>query len=598
MKKITLICMTVFSSLALNAQYGHRGYSADSTTTDWFNDGLITNFNLSNNVPVHVGVGRNALISANAIERARFVRSSLSGTQLNNRKYFIFKNGAEVGSRLNALAEGNSYIMASGTVVNANGVQLAGGADALIMKTTAAGVPSSIFKVDLGGGFDEILSTKRSNRSSTTFYSAGYSSLQGTAQAFLMKHTGGGVINWVKRFSLPCQDGTTGFAEITSLVDDSTSNMITVVGNVRTGPSGSACKRAFIAKINGSGVLQWLRFITSNNGTDIDLQSIRETGTAQQFVITGSIALPNLNRRVLLMVVNTAGAAPVTVWAKGLYTNGPTPNYVISNQQAFDVITRIEPTKTEYFVAGMNLYTTNLTDGIIFKTDANGTPLLNRIYTGFGKEQFNAIDYVSRPGAAGNGIAAFGKVDRLIGVGTPKGQSWLVKSYFNLVSGCNEVADNPLSVNLTMQYTTQSVSFVSTFTKDSLTTQNSNGFQTTICWATTISGGNNARFGDELTNDETMMETAEIPAEKIGLSLFPNPNSSSQLSTEIYSATQQEIALSIIDLNGKLHESTMMNVQEGKQLLNIEIEDLPPGIYLIQLRTSDGEVTSKKLIRM
>ncbi len=598
MKKFTLICMAVFSSFVLNAQYGHRGYSADSTTTDWFNDGLITNLNLSNNTPVHVGVGRNALITAGAIERARFVRSTLTGTQQNNRKYFIFKNGAELGSRLNAITEGSSYLMTSGTVVNANGVQLPGGADALIMKTSAAGVPSSIFKVDLGGGFDEILCTRRSNKTASSFYSVGYSSLQGTSQAFLLKHTGSGAVSWVKRFNLPCEDGTIGFAEITSVVDDSASNMVTVVGNVRTGPNGAACKRAFIAKFNGSGALQWLRFITSSNGTDIDLQSIRETGTSQRYVITGSIALPNLNRRVLLMVVNTAGVSPVTVWAKGLYTNGPTPNYIISNQFAFDVVTRIEPTKIEYFVAGYNLYTSNLTDGIIFKTDANGTPLLNRLYTGFGKEQFNAIDYVSRPGAAGNGIAAFGKVDRLIGVGTPKGQSWLVKSYFNLVSGCNEVADNPLSLNLTMQYTAQSVSLVSTYTKDSLTTQNSNGFQTTICWATTISGGNNARFGDELTTDETTMESTEISTEIIGMTLYPNPNSSSQLRTEIYSDSQQEVTLSIIDLNGKLHESALMNLQEGSQTLELGIEELPPGIYLIQLRTTDGEVTSKKLIRM
>lgn len=598
MKKFTLICMAIFSSFGLNAQYGHRGYSADSTTTDWFNDGLITNFNLTNNTPVHVGVGRNALITAGAIERSRFVRSTLTGTQQNNRKYFIFKNGAEVGSRLNAVTEGNTYLMTTGTVLNANGVQLSGGADALIMKTSAAGVPSSIFKVDLGGGFDEILCTRRSNKTSSNFYSVGYSSLQGTAQAFLLKHTGSGAISWVKRFNLPCQDGTTGFAEITSVVDDSASNMVTVVGNVRTGPNGATCKRAFIAKFTGGGVLQWLRFITSPNGTDIDLQSIRETATSQQYVITGSIALTNLNRRVLLMVVNTSGASPTTVWSKGLYTNGPTPNYAITNQLAFDVITRIEPTKVEYFVAGYNLYTTNLTDGIIFKVDANGTPLLNRIYTGFGKEQFNAIDYVSRPGAAGNGIAAFGKVDRLIGIGTPKGQSWLVKSYFNLVSGCNEIGDNPLSQNLTMQYTSQSVSLVSTFTKDSLTSQNSNGFQTTICWATTVSGGNNARFGDESIADETTFEASEINAEKIGITLYPNPNSSSLLKTEIYSASSQEVTMSVIDLNGKLYESTLINLQEGAQTLDVGIEDLPPGIYLIQLRTADGEIISKKLIRM
>lgn len=598
MKKFTLICMAVFSSFGLNAQYGHRGYSADSTTTDWFNDGLITNFNLTNNTPVHVGVGRNALITAGAIERSRFVRSTLTGTQQNNRKYFIFKNGAEVGSRLNAVTEGNTYLMTTGTVLNANGVQLSGGADALIMKTSAAGVPSSIFKVDLGGGFDEILCTRRSNKTSSNFYSVGYSSLQGTAQAFLLKHTGSGAISWVKRFNLPCQDGTTGFAEITSVVDDSASNMVTVVGNVRTGPNGATCKRAFIAKFTGGGVLQWLRFITSPNGTDIDLQSIRETATSQQYVITGSIALTNLNRRVLLMVVNTSGASPSTVWSKGLYTNGPTPNYAITNQLAFDVITRIEPTKVEYFVAGYNLYTTNLTDGIIFKVDANGTPLLNRIYTGFGKEQFNAIDYVSRPGAAGNGIAAFGKVDRLIGIGTPKGQSWLVKSYFNLVSGCNEIGDNPLSQNLTMQYTSQSVSLVSTFTKDSLTSQNSNGFQTTICWATTVSGGNNARFGNESIADETTFEASQINAEKIGITLYPNPNSSSLLKTEIYSASSQEVTMSVIDLNGKLYESTLISLQEGAQTLDVGIEDLPPGIYLIQLRTADGEIISKKLIRM
>lgn len=592
MKKINLLLMILFSSISLQAQYGNRCYYADSASNETFNDGIITNFVLTNGTPVYAGAGRTITAPPSNFERARFVKTRLAGTVQNNRKYFIFKNGIELAARMNSIGEGTSYFMMSGATTGAASSPVPGGADILLMKASAAGVPSHLFKIDLNSGYDEALCTRRSNKSAANFYTCGYSTVSGNSRAFLMKHNNTvSTISWVRTFNLKCLNGQNGNAEATAVIDDSASNTVVIVGNVKPVTGGATCQRAFIAKFNASGTPIWVHFVSSANATDLDFQSIKETGVAQQYVITGSLGLPGLNRRVLLYVVNTSGAAPVTVLARGLFSTGPTPNYPVANQYGYDVVTRNEPTKKEYFICGANQYTTGQTDGIIFRTDINGTPLGQKIYNGVGKEQFNAIDFVSNAGAAGNGIAAFGNNVRILGPGIPtRSLAWLTKTYFNLVSGCNEVSDNPQSLTLSLQYTSQAITTVKTFTKDSLTSQNSTVLDNKICWATTIASGSNTRVEGSAETDEA--------GSSVDLSFYPNPVAADQATLVVNSMVEGNVSIKLFDATGKLSDEFTHYVNEGKNEIQMDVADLISGIFLLQVSDGKGETKTIRLMKL
>ncbi|MBK7888872.1 MAG: T9SS type A sorting domain-containing protein [Bacteroidetes bacterium] len=399
------------------------------------------------------------------------------------------------------------------------------------------------------------------------------------------------MMKWVRTFNLKCLNGQNGNAEATAVIDDSASNTVVIVGNVKPVTGGATCQRAFIAKFNASGTPIWVHFVSSANATDLDFQSIKETGVAQQYVITGSLGLPGLNRRVLLYVVNTSGAAPVTVLARGLFSTGPTPNYPVANQYGYDVVTRNEPTKKEYFICGANQYTTGQTDGIIFRTDINGTPLGQKIYNGVGKEQFNAIDFVSNAGAAGNGIAAFGNNVRILGPGIPtRSLAWLMKTYFNLVSGCNEVSDNPQSLTLSLQYTSQAITTVKTFTKDSLTSQNSTVLDNKICWATTIASGSNTRVEGSAETDEA--------GSSVDLSFYPNPVAADQATLVVNSMVEGNVSIKLFDATGKLSDEFTYYVTEGKNEIQMDVADLISGIFLLQVSDGKGETKTIRLMKL
>lgn len=594
MKRIHVLLMILLTGFTAYGQYGHRLYYADSVSNDWLNDGLITRNNLTGGEPVYVAAGRTLPAQAGSLERSRFVRARLGGTVQNNRKYFVFRNGIEISSRLNSITEGSSYLMLSGSTSGSASLPLAGGSDILMMKASAAGVPTHLFKIDLGGGADEAFCTRRSNKSASSFYTCGISSLQGQGRAFLMKHNNTlSSISWVRSFTLPCLNGAQGNAEAVAVLDDSLSNTVVVVGNVK---STAGCQRAFIAKFSSTGTLRWLRFVTASNAGDMEFTSIRGTGVSDQYLLTGQVTLPNLNKRVLLLRVDASGNNPVTVFAKALYSTGPTPNYIITNQYGYDVVTRIKSGAKEYYVCGANQYSNTLTDGLIFKTDSTGTPLAERLYSGFGREQFNAIDVYPAAGAAGAGFAAFGRFDRIVSPGAPtRSQAWLAKGYFNLVTGCNELADNPQSMNLSIQYTTQGITTANTFTKDTLTSQNTTVLNTKLCWATTVAGGSNARLGAEQEEEQASAEVE--PGSALSVRVFPNPAGEEQTTLRLSVAQDEEVLIRMVDAMGRVAEEFTAILTAGVSEIQLDTEGLARGVYLIQVHTSGGQVESTRLIR-
>lgn len=595
MKAKLLFAGLLLSAGLTQAQYGHRTYYKDTLSTEWFNDGLITDQLLAGNQPVFIGVGRiqSPGSGVSAIERSRFVRTKFDGTAQYNRRLNIFKNGAELSSRLNGLAEGSSAFVVSGTVSGAhlNPNPIAGGSDVLLMKTNATGLPTNTWKIDLGGA-DEALVTRRSTKTSTNFFTAGKTTNSGAAgYAFLTRHSATGVISWLKKFTIPCNGGLAN-TEITSLVQDSASGNVVVVGNYTS--IANNCGGAFIARFTNGGALSWLYTYSSSSYTGLSFQSIRPTSTPKVYVIAAHAISPAPGGyRPILIKVTTSGAAPVINFAMMYITPNPTPNFPISYQKSWDVVSRINAAGAEeFFLAGETGYTSGLTDGNIIKTNAGGASITCRFFFGGGNQAIYAIDKVNNIGTPGDGIGSFGKWDQYNSTGLAIGtRSWLVKSYFNLVSGCYDLSSIPTGLSVTLQGITTSVALQTTYTADSLQTQNSNQSNATLCWNTTVTNGSNVRLTEE-GNDETMLSETLMD-----VMVYPNPVSERMPATlQITSAEATHADLVIVDITGRVIDRQQREMTEGINEILLSTDQWQTGMYLIQITTTNGQSSVTRLM--
>ncbi|HKR03760.1 MAG TPA: T9SS type A sorting domain-containing protein [Bacteroidia bacterium] len=585
MKKLTLILACIFASITAPAQYGQRTYYFDTTTTETFNKGIISTINMYNGLPVYAGTGTVNVYPANVTTHARFVRAANNGTILNNRRYNMYKNNTLVATRSNGIDDATNKFVMAGAVYGGTVAQIPGLSDVMIMKTTVNGVPTTPRHVDIGGGYDEALCVKNSTYNTQNFYTCGYSILQGVSRAFVMKHDAtGSVINWVKYFSIPCTAGQTN-TRANYVIDDPATGNVCVVGTIDSSATGG-CRQSFIMKMTRAGVFLWLHLYVYPNGTGIDFNSIKPTELANEYIIAGTVGLPApLNDRVLLFRVNTAGNVPNQVFANIMYTNGPTPNYPIQKQKGLDATQRINGTAVTYFVCGETQYAFGTTDGIIFKTNGNGVPTAARLYGSTSNDRLNAIDQLNTSGASGAGLASFGKSGYTGTAGTSaKDRSWLVKSYFNLVSGCNEIYDSTHSVAVTLSHTALQPTLLTAYIADTLSAQMVACKQSVLCWATTVAGGSNLRSA----SDESLID---LP----GFNVYPNPLAVDEVTIELFSETSSVAMLNIIDATGRIVHESQVQLSEGSNRIKADMSRNSKGWYVLQLVTNEGSYMSKLL---
>ncbi|MFN8155611.1 MAG: T9SS type A sorting domain-containing protein [Bacteroidia bacterium] len=595
MKVKLLFTALILTAGLAQAQYGHRTYYKDTLSSEWFNDGMITDQLLVSGQPVYIGVGRiqSPGTGTAGIERSRFVRTKFDGTVQYNRRLNIFRNGVELSSRLNGVAEANSAFVMAGTVSGAhlNPNPITGGSDVLLMKTTAVGVPSNTWRVDLGGA-DEAKVTLRSTRTSSNYFTAGSSTVPGAAgNAFIMRHTATGTIAWLKKFTIPCNGGLAN-TEITGIAQDSASGNVVVVGNYTS--IGGNCGGAFIARFTNGGALSWLYTYNPVSYSGLSFQSIRPTATPKVYVIAAyAISAGAGGYRPILIKVTTSGTAPVINFAMMYITPNPTPNFPISYQKPWDVVSRINTAGAEeFFLGGETGYTTGLTDGNIIKTNAGGASISCRFYFGGGNQAIYALDKVSNLGTPGDGIAAFGRWDQYNNTGLAIGtRSWLIRSYFNLVSGCYDIASTPTGTSVTLQGTAVSVALSSTYNADSLQTQNSGLLNATLCWNTSLSSGSNVRLTEE-GEDE-----AALTNEVMDVLVYPNPVSGETPATMQVSVSRACASeLTIVDITGRVIERRQQDLLEGMNEIKIPADTWQTGMYLIQLKTEDGQSSVTRLM--
>jgi hypothetical protein len=82
------------------------------------------------------------------------------------------------------------------------------------------------------------------------------------------------------------------------------------------------------------------------------------------------------------------------------------------------------------------------------------------------------------------------------------------------------------------------------------------------------------------------------------LRVFPNPVNGNQMSMSVNAEKQTTAELRIIDGNGILRKTKRLSLNKGNNQIQLQVNDLPSGIFSAILISSSGERSSVKFIRL
>ncbi|MDD2995309.1 MAG: CotH kinase family protein [Paludibacter sp.] len=113
-----------------------------------------------------------------------------------------------------------------------------------------------------------------------------------------------------------------------------------------------------------------------------------------------------------------------------------------------------------------------------------------------------------------------------------------------------------------------------------------------IEWTANITGSENQQW---FLQKMEMITTGLLHAATLEADIYPNP-ASSYVSVRFNSIGDQSVSLSICDLSGKMLAHTNTQTQAGVNVLTLSVSNLQSGVYLLQLKNSDGSVYNSKLV--
>lgn len=230
----------------------------------------------------------------------------------------------------------------------------------------------------------------------------------------------------------------------------------------------------------------------------------------------------------------------------------------------------------EYFITGA-IYITSAQDpdAFIFKLDRWGNPVNpNALFIyNYGIEETGKDVDINISGS-GDGVTMYGiGEDNNI----PTKEIYVVKAYFNGVSGCNEQFED-LQQNVGELFPVNSLGVVLTpLNTEILTLYNiENELDKEICYNTTIPGGSNARIApDEPKGDKEAK-------------VSPNPIAQgaqyAALEVEIEQPTTAQV--SVYDMLGRTYYSQTFTLVKGKNNLVLDISDInmAQGMYTVKVQ--------------
>jgi hypothetical protein len=112
-----------------------------------------------------------------------------------------------------------------------------------------------------------------------------------------------------------------------------------------------------------------------------------------------------------------------------------------------------------------------------------------------------------------------------------------------------------------------------------------------------------ATFGRGIFRDESFKRVGideffgNKQSSNLNVSVFPNPATSGEISLNVLIDNQRNIQVNIFDLNGKINYSRdISGLTKGKQTINLNVNSLSEGTYLLQVIAQDDVSTVKLVI--
>lgn len=105
-------------------------------------------------------------------------------------------------------------------------------------------------------------------------------------------------------------------------------------------------------------------------------------------------------------------------------------------------------------------------------------------------------------------------------------------------------------------------------------------------------------YSDEFLFMTGATDVDETSSNQNRLRLFPNPTSG-RFSLEYYSDTDNQLSYTITDLAGKVLQNNTTRVAQGMNIQEIDLSDLPDGLYIINtVTTIAGRSISEKIVKI
>jgi hypothetical protein len=229
---------------------------------------------------------------------------------------------------------------------------------------------------------------------------------------------------------------------------------------------------------------------------------------------------------------------------------------------------------------------------VVNKLNAAGFGIGEFTYGGAGIDHAFEIDQfpIGGPNPA-PGLSTFGVTNSFPNF--PKqmlDDAYLVKSYFNGVSGCNEILSIPHSFGQQLQPIRVRFNRIQPLAFDTMRNPGTvNMNDTTLCFNLAVAGGNNARIAPPNSNNQ-------------GSSLAPYPNpidaSTGIVNLDYQSAADGPVEIRLIDMTGREVVVRNLNVVAGDQTLTVDFgAGLATGIYQLEIKNNGTTISSSIAVK-
>jgi hypothetical protein len=272
-----------------------------------------------------------------------------------------------------------------------------------------------------------------------------------------------------------------------------------------------------------------------------------------------------------------------------------------SYNECFDIIERIDSSgKFTYFAAG---YTENGyfggRDAQVVKMDSMGMPIAGGEFTfgGTGNDYGKALDIYNNNGALPpDGLSTFGTWNSGSGIG---GQDlYLVRSYYNGESGCNDTTRDPIWNHGEPGHPPIHPDTLTHFTKGDLGEMYILTTDINLCFSSTIPGGSNAFVAP---NEEGEEQGGMGTVNRNHVLLVPNPSNTGNTKVELNvdSDIIGDADVIIYDMNGKEFYKGTFNLHEGMNKLPLDVTNahLSAGMYQIIITNGVSKLNTMMMVR-